>query len=136
MGPSTSAPFFRAQYRVLVLRDASAQDDGARVLAICVDQNLVGRGSDLPDALEDLKGTIWSALTEEWENLSPSSAPDPDPLFLGAFNDPEMTALDGDPVLERMFLRLKVFATRPQTAGHHHLRDRVRPRMTFEHAHA
>ena len=131
-----SAPLFQATYRVLVLKNRDASQPHERVASVSIDHNLAGRGRDIREALEDLKGTIWESLKDEWENLLPAQPPDPEPEYLRAFQDPLVAEIDGDQVLQRLSLVLKVLSVRasvgPKNGRRARKPARVEPRMVYE----
>jgi hypothetical protein len=93
---------FRATYRVLVLKTRQPSQPHERVLAICLDQNLVGRGEDLDLALADLTKTLAHSIASDWEELHPAYVPDPDPELLEIFEGRCQQTSGGDLVLRRL----------------------------------
>jgi hypothetical protein len=124
---------YRMTLRILVLRIAAAKARHERVLAIAIDQNLTGRGRDVPEALARLKETLNESFREEWRELLPSYEPDPEPEYDSAFVDRTVRAVGVDQILTRKILLAEFLATAPTSR---HAKLKVKPRMVYEEASA
>jgi hypothetical protein len=97
---------WQAKYRVLVLKTPSSEPH-ARVHAICLEQNIVGRGASVPEALQDLSMTLIEFRTQEWKDLVPTTKSDPDPELLSVFDGCKNPSEDGVEVLDRRWLTME-----------------------------
>ena len=122
-------PVYRANYRVVVLRNLRAEEPHQRVEAHCLELDLAGRGKNVNDALADLAETIGREFVEEWTNLNPSYSNTPDPLLIEAFEgkrknlDPEFSDYS---VLQRLTMKIEANLVRRSA------RTKARPRVVFE----
>lgn len=126
-------PVLRGRYRVLVLKDEPPTDPDLPVLAIFLEQNLVGRGRTAPEALRDLTDTIRAGYTYQIENLAPAQPADPDPELLAAFENPQQRAVDGDVILQRLEILIEVvLRSRRAGRGKRKRPSTPRPQFAFE----
>jgi hypothetical protein len=114
-------PLIRARYRVLLLKDIQPANPEFPVLAICIEQNIVGRGRTEPEALLDLNRTFLETVHYQVENLAPAPVEDADPALLAAFGDPSQKTLDGDVILDRFQMLIETVlqpsASQPRRRG-------------------
>ncbi len=123
----------RGRYSVLVLKAEPPANPDLPVLAICLEQNLVGRGRTAPEALSDLAGTIRAGFAYQVENLAPAQPADPDPELLAAFKDPQQRTVDGDVVLARLEIVFEAdLAAKKAAPGKRKRPATPRPRVSFE----
>ena len=99
---SINKALFKATFRVLVIKNNSATETHLRVIAICLEQNLVGRGATIDEALDELIGIVYHSVRSDWEDLAPAYQPDPDPELLKIFESKITETSDGDTVLLRL----------------------------------
>jgi hypothetical protein len=104
----TADPQLRARYRVLVVKNEPPANVNLPVLAICLEQNLVGRGRTAPEALADLARTLFESFKHEWENLVPAARPDPDPELVEVFEKDSPATREGDLVLQRLYMSIEI----------------------------
>jgi hypothetical protein len=75
-----------AEYRVVVVRNPEPAHEDDATHAYCIDQDLAGRGKDVPAALNDLAITLTAELIHELEQSRPQyAAPKPDEDLLSAY---------------------------------------------------
>jgi hypothetical protein len=87
-------------YRVLILKNPEPAHEHDVVHAVCVDNNLGGRGATVQAALADLADTLTESISFEYENAIPERPADPDPELLGVFEG-SSAEIDGMSVLRR-----------------------------------
>ena len=94
---------FQGQYRVLVVNSEEDVESDSQVLAICLEQNLVGRGRNKEAALSDFAGVITYAIVHELLENIPAYPHDPDPGLVTVFEDKSASeTADGDLILHRL----------------------------------
>ena len=110
---------YRAVYRVLVLANPRAKLPHQKVTAICLEQNLVGRGKTPEAALGDLGDCVIETMKYQFENAVPEHHPDPSPELLQAFKSSARSLRNGDIILSRanMHLRWSLEKTRAASPG-------------------
>lgn len=101
-------PVHDGSYRVVVLKNPESVDTHDRVLALCVEQDLVGRGPTIPDAMRDLARTLVLSIIHEFTELIPEYGASPDPAIEQVFNR-AAEEFDGASVLRRMRLRVQLW---------------------------
>jgi hypothetical protein len=105
---SKADPVFRARYRVLVLKNPNPTERHERAIAICLEQNVTGRGATIGDALSDLAKTLTVMFEMEWTQLEPHAHDDPDPEEVKVFETPDAIESDGYPVLARLQMTIEI----------------------------
>lgn len=117
---------FKGQYRVLVLK--SAEDSAS--YAVCLEQNLVGRGPDAEAAMLDLTKALTYAIAHELAESVPAYCSDPDPEIEQMFNDRSaIETAGGDLVLRRLTVD---FTIELAEAGTRKQRARRTPHVTYQ----
>jgi hypothetical protein len=122
-------PVFKAKYRVLVIENRQASQPHQRVLAICLEQNLLGRGNTPREALYDLHKIVIHSVSREWQDRVPAYKPDPDPELATVYESGADQTAGGDPVLRRLEMTLELGVHGGVTNG-----PRTAPRVTYEEA--
>ena len=102
---------FKARFRILVLKNPKAEKRHQRVNAVCLELNLIGRGSMVGSALDDLAGLVFDSLKHEFNNLVPAPHLDPEPELLQVFEKQLAETQEGEIVLRRCFLNLEATLT-------------------------
>lgn len=128
-------PIWRAIYRVLVIKALDPKQRHERVVAICLERNLVGRGADAPSALDDLAKTFLTDIGYEWKNLQPSPVSDPDPELLSTFEQRLPETPEGEIVLQRVSMNVEFGVVKPARMCFAPQGDRWTPdrsRVTYE----
>lgn len=93
----------RVQRRILVVTNEKADEPHQRVIAVAIDENLVGRGQTIAEALKNLENTICDSVEFEWRSLFPPYAPDPDPELARLFQEKSLThTAEGYLVIHRL----------------------------------
>lgn len=103
---------FQATYRVLVLMRQDAMELHARVEAVCLEQNLVGRGATKSEALSDLAQTVLESIGHEWQELVPAAEPNPQPELVAVFEGGARETPTGEIVLQRLKMWVKTWIER------------------------
>lgn len=128
MSTKTSRKIFKT-FRVLLLKTES--DPDLPVLAICLDQNLVGRGPDQVRALADLETTLMTSLLYGIENLLPDPPSDPDPDLLRVFEKREPKTTTGETFLDALLMRITYWLEPlPKTTARR--KPERRPEISYE----
>ncbi|MCA8910203.1 MAG: hypothetical protein KDB82_00740 [Planctomycetes bacterium] len=107
--PTDRFPLFQARYRVLVLKNPESEGPHDKALAICLEQNLVGRGKSVDAALQDLAQTMIQVIVYEWTELVPRGQDEPDPEAEVVFGDVSAKVYEGAEILARLQMRVDVW---------------------------
>lgn len=107
--PTDRFPLFHAAYKVLVVKNPEPEGDHDRALAICIEQNLVGRGRRVDSALQDLANTLVHALKVEWTEFVPHVQDNPDPAALVSHADKNVLTYEGGQIIARMKMVVDVW---------------------------
>lgn len=100
-------PVYSGVHRVLVVRNPEARAKHDKVMAFAVEQNLVGRGANVGDALRDLFQNLALNLIFEFEQPVAEYKPDPEPELETAFEGAADT-YDGAPILRRQQFKVTI----------------------------
>jgi hypothetical protein len=119
-------PVVTIRCRVLVIANEKATEPHQKVVAICLEQNLVGRGHSPQAALHDLYKVLVDSFQFEMAERLPVYRADPDPELIRIFESDATHTADGDLVLWRLEMTLTAGVGAPKG------NQKLRPSITYE----